>query len=307
MKRRALLGALAALGVGSGSARAAKRLDSAELALTELSLPGDPAFGRVLLAVPRVLPPEPELLFLLHGLSETAEQGMGARAFAERYGLLSAVARLTHPPVERTNPAHDYFGEGRLAELNQRLQRQPYRPPVLVCPYTPNPYAAGGEATVVRFASFVCGRLKGAVEERVGVTFPASRCMISGVSLGGYLAIEVFLKQPEAFCGLGTAQGAFGPNQAVRYATGVAAAAGRVGARRVEILTSSFDPYRRVNEQFHQQLRKRDQASRLRVSPGPHDQRWLNESGVIEMLLCADDVWVEQRARAAGQPQVAAP
>jgi hypothetical protein len=293
VKRRALLAGLATLGVGS--ARAAKKLESAELTLSELSLPGDAAFGRVLVAVPRTLPERPELLILLHGLSETAEQGMGARAFAERYGLLSAVSRLTHPPLARTNLQHDYFGDGRLDELNQRLQQQPYRPPVLVCPYTPNPYAAGGEATLSRFASFLCGPLKAAVEERVGKSFSASRSMISGVSLGGYLAIEVFLKRPEVFCGLGTAQGAFGPNQAVRYATGVAAAVERVGARRVEILTSSFDPYRRVNEQFHQQLQKRQLASRLRVSPGPHDQRWLNESGVIEMLLCADDVWAEQR------------
>lgn len=295
MKRRALLAGLAALGAASGSAKAAKKLESAELVLSELSLPGDRAFGRALVAVPRTLPAEPELLILLHGLSETAEQGMGARAYAERYGLLSAVSRLTHPPLTRTDLAHDYFGEGRLDELNQRLRQQPYRPPVLVCPYTPNPYAAGGEATLARFTSFVCGRLKAAVEDQVGAKFSASRSMISGVSLGGYLAIEVFLRQPEMFCGLGTAQGAFGPNQAVRYAAGVAAAVGRVGARRVEILTSSFDPYRQVNEQFHKQLQKRQQASRLRISPGPHDQRWLNESGVIEMLLCADDVWAEQR------------
>jgi hypothetical protein len=121
--------------------------------------------------------------------------------------------------------------------------------------------------------------------------------MISGVSLGGYLAIEIFLKRPELFCGLGTAQGAFGPGQAARYAAGVEAAVSRVGARRVEILTTTFDPYRRPNELFHRNLQERKQASRLRVSPGPHDQRWLNESGVIEMLLCAEDVLAAGRKR----------
>lgn len=298
MRRRALLPALASLASFAWAApgvQAAKKLESSELTLTELSLPGDAAFGRVLLATPPQLPTQPELLILLHGLGETTEQGMGARAFAERYGLLSAVARLTHPPLVRTYAEHDYFGEGRLDELNERLQRQPYRAPVVVCPFTPNPYKPGGDEVQARFASFVCGPLKAAVEERVGATFPASRAMISGVSLGGYLAIEIFLKHPELFCALGTAQGAFGPNQAARYAAGVAAASERVGARRVEILTTSFDPYRRPNELFHQHLRRREQASRLRVSPGPHDQRWLNESGVIEMLLCADDVFAEQR------------
>jgi predicted esterase len=274
----------------------AKVLESAELSLVELALPGDAAFGRALLAVPRVLPENPELLWLLHGLGETVEQTMGAHAFAERYGLLAAVARLTHPPLARLDPQHDYFGEGRLPELNARLAQRPFRCPVLVCPFTPNTYKPGGDEVLVRFAEFVTGKLKAEVEQRTGAAFPASRSMISGVSLGGYLAIEVFLRHPEVFCGLGTAQGAFGPQQAARYALGVEQACARVGRRRVEILTSSFDPYRKNNELFQQHLRQRKQAARLRVSPGPHDQRWLNESGVIEMLLCAEDVLAEQRA-----------
>jgi hypothetical protein len=297
VKRRALLAAGLLGALGPRVARAdVKGLESSELSLVELSLAGDPAFGRALLAVPRQLGQAPELLVLLHGLGETKAQELGARAFAERYGLLSAVRRLTHPPLARTEPKADYFGEGRLSELNERLQRRPFRCPVLVCPFTPNPYKPGGDAVLKRFSSFVAGRLKSAVEERVGVAFPASRSMISGVSLGGYLAIEVFLKNPELFCGLGTAQAAFGPNQAARYAAGVAAAAERVGPRRVEILTSTFDPYRHNNQLFHRYLRERNQLTSLRVSPGPHDQRWLNESGVIEMLVSADEVLGQGRA-----------
>jgi predicted esterase len=300
VKRRALLAAgvtLASL-ASAGSARAAKKLSSTELELFELALPGDGAFGRALLAVPRQLPPAPELLVLLHGLGETNDQNVGARAFAERYGLLSAVDRLSHPPLTRTDAEHDYFGAGRLAEINARLEQQPYRCPVVVCPFTPNPYKPDGDEVLARFAGFVTGPLKAAVEQRVGVTFPASRSMISGVSLGGYLAIEIFLKKPELFSGLGTAQGAFGPQQAARYALAIAAAVSRVGARRVEILTTTFDPYRRPNELFQRHLQEQKQASRLRISPGPHDQRWLNESGVIEMLLCADDVLAAQRREA---------
>jgi len=299
MMRRGFLAAMSALAAGARALPArAKALESAELSLSELSLPGDAAFGRALLAVPRVLPPNPDLLVLLHGLGETVEQTMGARAFAERYGLLTAVARLTHPPLALLDERHDYFGAGRLAELNARLAQKPFRCPVLLCPFTPNPYKAGGDEVLARFASFVTGRLKGEVEQRTGVTFPASHAMISGVSLGGYVAIELFLKHPETFCALGTAQGAFGPQQAARYARGVEQATARVGKRRVEILTSSFDPYRRQNQLFYEHLQRRSQASRLRVSPGPHDQRWLNESGVIEMLMAADDVFCQQRAEA---------
>jgi pimeloyl-ACP methyl ester carboxylesterase len=292
MKRRSLLGLSGALALQALAPRAhAKPLESAELTLVELDVPGDRAFGRALLFLPRPLPSSPKLLVLLHGLGETHDQHVGSRAFAERYGLLSAVARLSHPPLGRTHQAQDYFGAGRLEELNLRLSQRPYQSPVLLCPFTPNPYKAGGEAVLERYVGFLTGRLKNEVEQRVGTTFTPSRCMISGVSLGGYIALEVFLRKPELFCALGTAQGAFGQGQAARYAAGIEGASQRLGPRRVEILTSSFDPYRRPNELLHQQLMKRKQASRLRVSPGPHDQRWLKESGTIEMLLSADDVF----------------
>lgn len=297
MKRRELLGAALAV-AGHVAPAVAKELQSAELTLQELTLRGDPAFGRVLIAAPRTLPPNPELLVLLHGLGETTDQTTGARAFAERYGLLTAVARVTHPPLSRTDPQHDYFGEGRLSELNARLTARPFRSPVVLCPFTPNTYKPGGDEVLERFARFITGQLKAEAEARIGTALPASRCMISGVSLGGYLAIEVFLRRPDAFCGLGTAQGAFGPNQAARYAQGIAAATERVGPRRIEILTTTFDPYRHPNQLFHQYLLAKRQASRLRVSPGPHDQRWLNEAGVIEMLMCADDVFAAARAEA---------
>jgi pimeloyl-ACP methyl ester carboxylesterase len=297
MKRRELLRAALAVGVDASPA-AAKQLESAELSLQELTLHGDPAFGRALLAVPRTLPANPELLVLLHGLGETTDQTTGARAFAERYGLLTAVARLTHPPLSRTDEQHDYFGEGRLTELNARLAARPFRSPVLLCPFTPNTYKPGGDEVLVRFAKFITGQLKAEAEARTGAAFPASRCMISGVSLGGYLAIEVFLRRPDVFSALGTVQGAFGVNQAARYAQAIAAATERFGPRRIEILTTSFDPYRRPNQLFHQHLTEKKQNSRLRVSPGPHDQRWLNEAGVIEMLLCADDVFAAARQEA---------
>lgn len=294
MRRRAFLAGGAALGAsfeGPRTAACATQLASNELELTDLKLGTDAAFGRALLAVPKRLPKDPSLLVLLHGLGETHNQEIGARAFAERYGLLSAVSRLVQPPVQRTLTTQDFFGKGRIDEINQRLAARPFQCPILLCPFTPNPYKAGGEPMIARFASFVTGPLKGEVEQRTRLKFPAQRCMISGVSLGGYLAIEVFLSKPEQFCGLGTAQGAFGPNQAARYAQGLATAVERVGPRRVEILTSSNDPYRRVNELLHRHLQKKRQASALRVSPGPHDQRWLNESGTIEMLLAADEIF----------------
>lgn len=300
MKRRDLLGWSAALASGIGAAPAgAAELASSQLSLSDLQLTGDKAFGRALLLAPHELPAQPALLVLLHGLGETHDQTVGARAFAERYGLLSAVARLSRPPLERTLRGRDYFGAGRLEQLNARLESRPYRAPVIVCPYTPNPWKAGGNAVVERYASFVSERLKSELEKRVDRAFPSTRVMVSGVSLGGYVALEIFLRKPEAFCALGLAQAAFARDQAARYAKRLAEAADRVGSRRVEILSSSLDPYRRPSELLHQHLQRREQASVLRVSPGPHDQSWLKESGVIEMLLSADDVFAEREQRGA--------
>lgn len=297
MKRREFLAGGITLGTGlARGATAAASLDSNELSPSEFVVPGSRAFGRVLLLVPKVLPREPELLVLLHGLGETHDQRLGVRAFAERYGLMAAVSRLTRPPLQPTLTV-DYFGDGRLAEINGRLARRPFRCPVLACPFTPNPYKSRGDAVTESFARFVGGALKSEVEKRVGVTFAPTRSMITGVSLGGYLAIEVFLRRPELFCAFGSAQGAFGQNQSARYAAGIASISQRLGHRRAELLTSSLDPYRRSNQLLHQELQRRGQVSRLRVSPGPHDQRWLRESGVIEMLLSADDVFADLSQR----------
>lgn len=288
MLRRSVLAGLSGLVAGLVSPGAhSKELTSDELTLYDLELGGDRAFGRALLCAPRELPENPALLVLLHGLGETHDQKVGARAFAERYGLLSAVARLAHPPLERTLTRQDYFGQRRLAELNSDLASRPFPKLVYLCPYMPDPYKAGGDPMLSRYADFLTGRLMATVEQRLGKVFPSERCLISGVSLGGYVALEVFLRKPEHFCGVGSAQGAIGPGQAARYASRIKAVIERVGPRSVELLSSSFDPYRPPNELLQKKLSAQGVASSLRISPGPHDQSWLRESGVIEMLVGA--------------------
>jgi predicted esterase len=288
MDRRAVLAGFSALAASAAvrSGQAAPVLHSEELELSELNLPGHARFGRVLLAVPRELPAQVPVLVLLHGLGEAHDQSLGARAFAERYGLLSSVARLTRPPLQRTPKSPDYFGDGRLEQLNESLAAKPFPKLVIACPFTPNPYKAGA-ALMDRFAEFVTGQLSPAIEERVQRSFSSERRMISGVSMGGYVALEVFLRRPENFCGVGLAQGAFGANQAEKYAFALEAVQKRVGPRAVELLTSTLDPYRRPNELLRDRLTKLKVPCELRVAPGPHDQRWLRESGVIELLMGA--------------------
>jgi pimeloyl-ACP methyl ester carboxylesterase len=243
------------------------------------------------------------LLVLLHGLGETHDPKVGVRAYLDRYGLSSALARLGAPPIARTVPRVDYFGVGRVDQINAELVARPYQAPLLLCPFTPNPFKSGGSALIDRYARFLSGALRAEVETRCKLELPAARTMISGVSLGGYLALEVFLRDAASYCGVGSVQGAFGPARVKHYAQALAAAvrsASDTGPQRksIALLSSSDDPYRRAHELLKVELEGRGVAAELRVSPGPHNQVWLRESGTIELLLSAQQSFVNARGGA---------
>jgi len=89
--------------------------------LFELGCPVTPRFGALLLAY---LPPAPtfrrapELLVLLHGSARPPTKPWARAAFAERYGLLSAVAAAFASAAARTADEHELLREGRVAEIN---------------------------------------------------------------------------------------------------------------------------------------------------------------------------------------------
>jgi pimeloyl-ACP methyl ester carboxylesterase len=303
MQRRSFLMALLS---GSAAFAAESPLLSEDLELAELEFPKQRGFGRTLLFSARRAAGQTiehavarRALILLHGLGESHDQRVGARAFAERYGLLSAVTRLKRPPLERTLKKQDYFGQQRLTELNEQLARQPYTPPILVCPFTPNPWR--GDSTLLdRYAEFLVGPLCAAIAERTGSDAPSLSLAVGGVSMGGFMALEIFLRKPERFCGLALAQAAFGAHQAPRFAAELDKCMQRAGARAVDVISSTGDPYLKPSELLHEKLRERAITSTLRVSPGPHNQLWLRESGVIEMLLAADRAFTLHGAAAKG-------
>jgi enterochelin esterase-like enzyme len=156
---------------------------------------------------------------------------------------------------------------------------------VLACPVTPNPYRAGGARAIARYADWIEEVLLPAVRERAPMAAGPEGTGLDGCSLGGYVAVEVFLRKPELFATLGSVQGALNTASAVRYADGIARAIERVGARPLHLETSSDDPYRRANEALSRALRERGVPNELRVPPGPHDQPWLREVGTLELLL----------------------
>ena len=286
MNRRALLSWPVCALAGAPREVVADTPASADLEQHDLRLEGDPRIARrSLLLVPKHLPKpaKPALLVLLHGLGEAGNERLGIHAWGELYGLVKAYERLRRPPLRRTLERRSYFTDERQAELNRSLVAEPFRGLVLACPVTPNPWRAGPQS-LDRYADWLQKSLLPAVRERAGLE-KNTQIGLDGCSMGGYVALEVFLRKPELFKTLGGVQSAFGVGAAARFADGVAKALAKVGSRRVHVETSSGDPYRKANETFSRLLTERGVKNDLIVPPGPHDQPWLREIGTLEMLL----------------------
>ena len=279
--------ALAVATVSAGSRRA--YADAPLLSAREVAVPGAGRFGsKCLLLRPTRAPaatPLP-LLVLFHGLGETDREALGIHAWQDRYGLPEAYARLVAPPVARTLPNKRYLSDARLAEINADLARAELPDVNIVCPFTPNVMKENPSAPVLdRYAQYLDRALLPAVRSAVPTSTGAEHTGVDGVSLGGYVALEIFLRKPELFGVVGTMQGAFGKQLAEVYARRVAEVAAKFGPRRVHVTTSTFDPFREASQLLAQRLTERNLDATLTLAEGPHDQTFLREAGSLEMLL----------------------
>src|SRR5215471_9525576 len=200
--------AAAALGLLGEGAQAASPVG---LEARVLTLDGDPHIARrALLLTPQV--PRKEgfpVLVLLHGLGETASEALGLHAWSERYGLLDADARLRRGEVI-PDPPNRYLSGERAAAIDGELRQKPYRGFAVVCPVTPNVYKGGTTAySLDRYATWIDRTLLPQVYESAPVRRDPAATAIDGCSLGGYVAMEVFLRKPELFGALGGVQAAF--------------------------------------------------------------------------------------------------
>lgn len=249
-----------------------------------LSVEKSGRFGKkCLLLRPNGVPEDRPLptLLLFHGLGETGSEALGIRAWADRYGLLEAYSRLRTLPIERTLPKQRYLSDDRLAELNRELAAAPLPELCIVCPFTPNVYKQQPTAvTLDRYAEYIEQALLPAVRGATATLPGPEHLGVSGVSLGGYVSLEIFLRRPKLFGAVGCVQGAFGPALSEVYARRLS----EVDARHVHVVTSSLDPFRAAALRLTQRLAERGQAATLTDGEGPHDQRYLREAGTLEML-----------------------
>jgi len=258
----------------------------------DLTVAGDASVGRrFTLLVPKHLKPGQRvpLLVLLHGLGETHDQRVGAYAWLERYGLGSSHARLRHAPIQKQAKRGDWTDE-RLSDVNTHLAARPFRGMVIACPFTPNvgKLRMGRGAALEAYTQWLTDVVIPRARAEAPVESGAKHTYLDGCSLGGYVGLEVFLRRPDFFGAWGGVQSAFGVHRVTSYAERLEQALGKVGPRPLHLLTSTADPFRKAQEALSQALTQRGIPNDLRVSPGPHDQPWLRETGTIEMLLWHD-------------------
>lgn len=292
-RRQALVSlALAAGGLGaprlaSGQGRSDREEeeDLRNLRLLDLTEGG----RRFLLIVPRYQQPDQQIpvVVFLHGLGETVDEKLGAYAWLDKYGLGSAWQRLKRDPLERTSTRGEWT-DARLGEVNAELAARPFRGFAMVCPFMPNPK---GAADVDAYAKWIESSLLPRVRKEARVFEDVDRTYLCGVSLGGYVSLEVLVRMPHVFgawCGLQTAIGTWA---AVGYAEKIA----KSGKKPMLILTSTQDHWKASSEALASELKARSVPHAYRVIPGPHDQPWLREAGTIEALHWLDRLWTPVR------------
>jgi pimeloyl-ACP methyl ester carboxylesterase len=286
--------ALAAMVIGLGGSRLAlaqprsdreEEEDLRNLRLFDLNEGG----RRFLLIVPRYLQPEQRipLVVFLHGLGETVDEKLGAYAWVDKYGLGSAWQRLKRAPIERTSTRGEWT-DARLDEVNGELAARPFRGFALVCPFMPNPR---GAAEVDAYAKWIETGLLPRVRKETRVFEDADRTYLCGVSLGGYVSLEVLVRLPHVFgawCGLQTAIGTWA-------ATGYAEKIAKAGKKPMLILTSTQDHWKASSEALAAELKSRNVPHAYRVIPGPHDQPWLREAGTIEAVHWLDRLYTPEK------------
>jgi enterochelin esterase-like enzyme len=139
----------------------------------------------------------------------------------------------------------------------------------------------------------VVGTLLPAARRAAPARDDAESTAIDGVSLGGYVALELFLRNPEVFGALGGVQAAMSEASAVAHAERLHEAVARSGPRAIHIESSIWDPSMTAHVAMSRRLHELGVPHDFDVLPGGHDQVFLREIGTLEMLL-----WHERRAQA---------
>lgn len=221
------------------------------------------------------------LVVFLHGLGETTNERLGAYAWLEKYGLGSAWQRLKRPPIEITSKRGEWT-QARLDEVNAELAARPFRGFAMATPFMPNPKGAADNDA---YAKWLEDSVLPRVRKEAHVHLDAEHTHLCGVSLGGYVGLEMLVRLPKVFGSFTGVQTAIGEWAAEGYAEKISKMS---PAKSLFFLTSSQDHWKKSSDALAAALKTRKVAADVRVIPGPHDQPWLREAGTIETLHWID-------------------
>jgi predicted esterase len=237
---------------------------------------------RFVLVAPKFQNPDAPLplCVFLHGLGETTNERLGAYAWVEKYGLGLAWQRLKRAPIRRMGKRGEWSGP-RLAEVNIQLSARPFRGFVMACPFMPNPK---GAADLDDYARWIETSLVPRCRKEVPCLTEPAKTYLCGVSLGGYVSLEVLTRLPHVFGAWAGLQTAIATSAAAGYAEKIAKTAGKP----MLVLTSTEDHWRTSSEALTTAFERSKIRNESRVIPGPHDQPWLREAGTIEALFWLD-------------------
>lgn len=237
------------------------------------------------------------LVVFLHGLGETTNERLGAYAWLEKYGLGSAWQRMKRAPIERTSKRGEWT-EPRLAEFNAELAARPFRGFAMACPFMPNPRSPADHDS---YAKWLETSLVPRCRKEANVLSDAEHTYLCGVSLGGYVALEMMARLPTVFGALAGVQTAIGTWAAEGYAQRIA----KAGPKPILLLTSTLDTWKTSSEALATSFTARSIKHEYRVVPGPHDQAWLREAGTIETLHWLDRLTPASEVSTAGVKEAA--
>ena len=237
---------------------------------------------RFTLITPKYLQPDQRipLIVLLHGLGETGDPKAGAYAWARLYGAGAAWQRMKRPPIERTSKRGEWT-DSRLAEVNADLEKRPFRGFAMACPHMPN---LSGSSEMDAYASWIEKSLLPRCRRETQTVEDAEHTYLGGVSLGGYVSLEMMMRIPHVFGAWAGVQTAINAAAGAKYAAALA----KDPSRPLFLLTSEQDHWRTGSDSLAAGFKEKSLPYEYRVIPGPHDQPWLREAGTIETLYWLD-------------------
>ena len=256
----------------------------------KLSIPNPGKFGQKCLLLRPARVPQSEalpLLVLFHGLGETDSEALGIRAWYDRYGLPQAYARLSAPPVERTLPRERYLTDERLLELNRELVARALSPtwhwfvrsrPTCSSSIRARRFWIATRSTSSRRCCPRCARRRPSFRGVSTAAWPACRSAATSRSRC-FCGNQRYLRRSAA-CRRRSA----GPLPSTTRSVWPSSPA-RQARRAIQLVTSSFDPFRDATQRLAKHLSERAVSVTLTSPTGPHDQRFLREVATLEMLL----------------------